>query len=54
MKVVKEDKNKILVRDDINDSTQWFSVKKKYTPQLGISPRATCFGKNCCPLNYKS
>ena len=31
MKVIRKDKNKILVRDDINESTQWFSVKKKST-----------------------
>ena len=31
MKVVKEDKNKILVRANITESTQWFSVKKKST-----------------------
>ena len=31
MKVVKEDKNKILVWDDNDESTQWFSVKKKST-----------------------
>ena len=29
MKVIRKDKNKILVRDDINESTQWFPVKKK-------------------------
>ena len=31
IQVVKEDKNKILVRADITESTQWFSVKKKST-----------------------